>query len=319
MATVDDAKETRPTPELADLHARLAEIFGVERERLTIDRRKDVHSGTFPKEIVWCLLDGRPVNVFCKYAAERFTAFGHRGGIPYEAEVYRSIVSTLPLSAPRMIGMSEDEQWLVLEYLDGAERLDFRWRDIGKVAAWMGHFHALSDERPSFTEQAFLSRYDADYYRGWAERTAAFAGHWHRAVPWLAPLCDYFAEHVPLLDMPPPTVIHGEFTIHNCMVRGEDEVLVTDWESAAVAVGEIDLMCLVDAWNEQDADVAIEAYVEARWQGEPPPDFDARREAAELYLHFRWLGEDPELMLGRKRVWRFERLEQIAAGLGIHA
>ena len=49
----------------------------------------------------------------------------------------------------------------------------------------------------------------------------------------------------------------------------------------------------------------------------PPEHFVTRSQVAELYLHLRWLGESPDLTLGPKRIWRFDRLRSMAEELGL--
>ena len=288
---------------------------------VTLLERVPSGSGTFPKEVVRCRLeDGSVRALFCKYAAPRDNAHGHRGGIPYEAEVYRRVLEHSAASTPQLVSSylngKHGEDWLFLEFLEGGLRLSDSWGEMSKAARWLGLFnreHEGADERAGLS---FLIRYDEDYYRGWAHRTAEYAGHWHRTIPWLAPLCDRFAEVVPKLLTGPQTVIHGEYTVHNVMLR-DGVIHPTDWESAAIAPGEIDVMCLVDAWPQEIIDACIEAYASARWGGDTPPAYHDRLAAAELYLHFRWLGEHPDLMVEKKRIWRFDRLEVLAERFGL--
>jgi aminoglycoside/choline kinase family phosphotransferase len=130
-------------------------------------------------------------------------------------------------------------------------------------------------------------------------------------VPWLSAITERYRELIPVLLEAEQTVIHGEFTVHNVMVS-DSRIYPTDWETAAVAPGEIDIMCLVDAWDAETVAACLDAYVEARWPMGAPRNLADRLLAAELYLHLRWLGESPDLMLDKRRIWRFERLEELA-------
>src|SRR5256886_6866637 len=58
---------------------------------------------TFPNEIVTCQLpDGRKRRVFIKYQAGlSHECYGHRGDVPYETEVYRRVLHSLPNFKPR--------------------------------------------------------------------------------------------------------------------------------------------------------------------------------------------------------------------------
>jgi aminoglycoside phosphotransferase (APT) family kinase protein len=137
---------------------------------------------------------------------------------------------------------------------------------------------------------SFLKRYDAEYYLGWAHRTALLAGPLHARLPWLATLCQRFEILVPLLLAPPPTIIHGEYYGRNILVQ-DGIVYPVDWESAAIAAGEIDLASLTDQWPSSITEECELAYQHARWPQGTPIEFERRLAAARLYLHFRWLGE----------------------------
>jgi aminoglycoside phosphotransferase (APT) family kinase protein len=267
--------------------------------------------------VVRARVGGAETRYFCKYSAARDPAFGHRGGVRYEAAVYRDVLSPFAVSAPRLVGslVRPGVEWLVLEHLDDAERLSERYDQLPTVAAWLGRFHALSDRAPEMGSG--LVCYDLDYYRGWAERTLTIAGQLGRWAAWLQDLCDWYLDTAPLLADGPKTLIHGEFTIHNVLITAS-EVVPVDWESTAVGAGEIDLRCLVDNWPPATVDACTTAYVRARWSDAPPEHFVTRSQVAELYLHLRWLGESPDLTLGPKRIWRFDRLRSMAEELGLH-
>src|SRR5437867_5549137 len=109
-----------------------------------------------------------------------------------------------------------------------------------QTARWLAQFHARHERREDEPSLAFLKRYDAAYYRGWARRTFEFARPLRARFPWLAELrrCGD-AWFTPLLRAP-QTVIHGEFYTKTVLVRGQNLFMV-DWESAAIATGVIDL------------------------------------------------------------------------------
>lgn len=276
--------------------------------------------GTFPKEVVRCRTDdGRERVLFCKYAARRGASFGHRGGVGYEAQVYRNILQSSASSTPAFVGSGGDEasgQWLILEFLEGAARLAQQPARMPAAAAWLGRFHGLNAQRISDPELGFLTVYDPAYYLGWAERTLSLAANRREAVPWLPRLCNVFADVVIALLDAEQTVIHGEYTVKNVMVDGTC-IRPTDWETAAIAPGEIDLVCLIDMWDPELAQACTDAYITARWPAGAPVDFAERLLAAELYLHFRWLGDGPGTIMGKERIVRFGRLETLATQLGL--
>ena len=114
----------------------------------------------------------------------------------------------------------------------------------------------------------------------------------------------------------PTTVIHGEFTPHNVLMRNGHAYPV-DWESAAIAIGEIDLVCLTDKWPAHVASQCEREYQSARWPDGAPDDFSYRLDLARLYWNFRWLGDRPEWTTSEKVGPRFEQLRRTAARLDL--
>src|SRR2546425_655507 len=152
-------------PDRSTLTARLASAFNGAAEGArplrVLRRRRPRFMSTFPNEIVTCRLpNGRKRCVFVKYqVGAGHASFGHRGDVPYEAEVYAG-----PLR--------------------------------GKFP-WLAGLAGLGDA-------------------------------------WFAPLLGAT-----------PTVIHGEFYAKTVLLRKQDLFMI-DWESAAVAAGEIDLATLTE-------------------------------------------------------------------------
>ena len=109
-----------------------------------LDRRKNVYASTFPSEILTCRFpDGRIERFLVKSSSGRdHSAFGHRGGVRYEAMVYRQVVEPSGLTAPRYYGeISNGESAVVLQYLDGAVNAEeyIPVQDaLEQAAAWAG-------------------------------------------------------------------------------------------------------------------------------------------------------------------------------------
>jgi thiamine kinase-like enzyme len=112
------------------------------------------------------------------------------------------------------------------------------------------------------------------------------------------------------------TIIHGECTPHNVIAR-DGEVYVIDWESAAIAPGEIDLVSLVEGWPRHEQAAAIKAYVQHRWPDDQQTDMEARLDAARIYWALRWLGERPDWTVRPKNRWRFDELRNSGKRLGL--
>jgi len=287
---------------------------------------------TFPNEIVTCRLpDGHKRRVFIKYGASRsHRSFGHRGDVSYEAKVYQGLLRSLPGFRPRYLGSSMEpgtgNTWLMLEFAYGSTRVfdlsshnsTEQARALVESARWLGQFHAACEARIQGAPPPFLIRYDAEYYRGWARRTLEFSRPLRGRFPWLAGLRDWGdAWFAPLLAAP-QTVIHGEFYSKTIMVRKE-QLFVVDWESAAVAPGEIDLVALNEGKHPRlkVARQCQREYRSARWPKSAPAEFQRTLDAARVYLHFRWLGERQDWAVREKTLWRYEQLRAAAKQLDL--
>src|SRR5438128_5539631 len=95
-----------PLPDLATLTARLNTLREgdglVPRPVTILSREKNFYASTFPSEVVTCrLADGQERRLLCKYAGGRnHNAHGHRGGVGYEADIYRRVLRPLGISVP---------------------------------------------------------------------------------------------------------------------------------------------------------------------------------------------------------------------------
>jgi hypothetical protein len=318
-----------PLPNLQILTVGLTSVLrshGRTNDQVTILRRHpNIYASSFPSEIVTCRVDdGSELRLFCKYATgHSHGAYGHRGGIAYEAAIYRHLLQPSHATTPAFYGayaeISTGATWLILEYLDKTLRVSHTPEPAAsmKVAArWIGQFHGTMKEHFSHTPVKFLNRYDAEYYLGWARRTSLYAGHWHQRFPWLATLCERFEELVVLLVTAPPALIHGEYYTSNILFRNEI-VYPVDWESATIAAGEIDLASLTEGWCTEIARQCELEYQQARWPEGSPADFERTLTAARLYLHFRWLGDRPESTAAEHHLWRFEDLRCASEQLGL--
>jgi hypothetical protein len=278
-----------------------------------VARSSNVYSSTAPSEIVTCRVGaGRELRLLCKYSlGPSGNSFGHRGGGPYEAMIYREILQPLEASAPILHGVRLDpatqSTWLVLEYVDGFSRGMSR-DSMFLAAVWAAAFHRAAEGLRPYPEA--LTVYDRSYYRGWADRTEDFAAAARSRRPWLAKVCASFAEHGPDLLGARPTVIHGEYYPHNVLSRQHREIHPVDWESAALAAGEIDLASLTEGWPTSYASRCESLYQQVRWPGGAPPEFERALAAARVYLALRWLGESPEQTRSRISRPYFEQLQR---------
>jgi hypothetical protein len=299
---------------------------GAEAGPVTVVRRRRCDQGTFPKEIVTCRRGGgQELRLFCKYGGDHTNhhSHGHRGGVDYEAAVYRQVLQPSQATTPRFYGTYNEgaraETWLILGYLDGGVRVT-RTLEAGamsRAADWIGRFHAYHEQGPSSAARSLLRTYDADYYKGWAHRTDLFAGPLHQEFTWLAPLCQRFEKLVEWVLALPPTVIHGEYYPANNILYSDRVIYPIDWESAAIGAGEIDLATLTEGWPPRVVRQCERRYQQARWPNGAPADFERRLAVARLYMAFRWLGEEPDETVHESNRWRFEDLRAAGERLGL--
>jgi hypothetical protein len=287
-------------------------------------RESNPYATTFPSEIITCqLADGNEFRLLCKYAAGfNHNVYGHRGGVSYEADVYHYILQNLQVPTPKYFGAHQDvitgETWLILEYFDDKLRVraSNNLNSMQAAARWLGRFHKENETILENASLQFLNKYDADYYRGWADRTSHFASYLDQHLSWLDTICINFKEMVYILLEPKYNIIHGEFYPNNILYY-EEKIFPVDWESAAIAIGEIDLASLIDHWPEKVRKDCIAEYQSIRWTEGTPADFKEKLETARLYWHFRWLGDRPEWTTNEKERWRFEEIHQIGERLGL--
>jgi Phosphotransferase enzyme family len=300
------------------LEAALGEPGGVALR----EREPNSYASTFPSDVVTCETGSRTVALLCKYEVPRDR--GVRGvpvGVRYESDAYRSAVEPARLSAPRWFGLHSDEPagptWLMLEFLAETLRLDKSPErgGLSRAARWIGSFHRFHDLRAKPPPEC-LNREGPATFRACVARATDRWAELHATHPWFHPLardceavfCDLFVRR--------PTVIHGEFYPSNILVR-DGLVFPVDWERAAVSAGEIDFAALTEGWKPEEVRLATESYVDARWDGDAPDDFDESVEAARVHLHLQSLGDLVPGPFKAKDEWRLEHLRTAAESRGL--
>ena len=278
---------------------------GVNGAGLKVTGRKpNPHSSTFPTEIVTCQLsEDQQIDLFCKYSADKANeAFGHRGGVEYEAKVYDRVLRNLQLPVPRLWGFYEPDdccdKWLIIEYL--ANSMKVAWilestdpQAMIKAAVWIGKFHRTGSERLEDSSLRFLNRYDINYFSGWSERTYQFSVSSNNQSNWLKKVCTQFPVWAEPLMERGQTIIHGEYYPQN-ILYSEGSIYPVDWESSAISAGEIDIATLTEDWPLPDIKQFEIQYEKTRWEGGTPTDYYHVLAIARIYQHFRWLGDNPD-------------------------
>ncbi len=290
---------------------------------ILLRREQSYYATSFPCEIVRCRFeDGSKLALFCKYATGMGSDSSRdRGGVVYEIDVYRHVLQPSQPSTPTFYGAYTDRgtgsTWLVLEYLNQSTAVGkLGLAAMREAARWIGRFHAVHESRLRTSHKQFLTVYDAKYYRGWAQRTVEFAGRWLRRFPWLRTFCKRWEETIDLMVARPMTIIHGEYYPHNVLFQ-RGVIRPVDWETAAIAVGEIDLATLTEGWGRGMIRLCEREYQQARWPAGSPLDFLRTLDLARIYVQLRWLGEQPEWTNDKSSLERFRELHTVGTRLGL--
>jgi len=291
-----------------------------------LKREPNPNTSTFPAEILTLqFADGRVSKVLCKYEGNiEEDCDGHRRGMDYEVAVYSDILRPIGCSTPGFYGGHRDpvtgQFWLLIEYLEKSYRVHRTHAPRATMllaSQWIGRFHAAAERAAFHRSSPFLVNYDSEYYRRWPLRTFEVTRHLHARWPWLAKVCEGAVELLPRLGNGTGTIIHGEFFPKNILFR-DQRICPVDWQSAALAAGEIDLASLISGhWGEECVQELTLAYTQSRWPAGPPRDFEYRLRLAQLYWPMRFLADmEPMLPAEEVRGWTDE-LRAPAEGLGL--
>lgn len=305
-----------------DLNAALSSVFNGNGVMMAVRREPTPYITTFFCEIATCRFrDGDELRLFCKYGPrDGACSFGQRGGVAYEAEVYRCILHPLRVSTPAFYGSHTDPHtggtWLILEYLSSSLRAGKvpGLEAIKESARWIAGFHSLNEVRLRNGGVSLLARFDAAWYRAWPRRAFEFARRASLPLPWLEQIQAPLEEEIGTLATLPFTVVHGEYYPHNILFQ-DGRIRPVDWETAAIGPGEIDLATLTEGWSPEER-LEIEAeYRQARWPAGAPPDFERNLALARAYVQLRWLGDDDPKK--SSDMFRWEQLQDASQRLGL--
>ena len=322
------SKISQQFPSTRKLSGILTELFKENNSSIKsfkiINRRQNIYMSSYPSEIVECLLpNNRRLKLLCKYNAEwQEDEYSHRRNIIYEGEVYKNILQKMNLSKIKFYGLRNngDNHVIVLKYLVHGKRIDLTSQaEVGviqKAAQWIGMFHYFNEQNVKENNLSFLIIYSYEDYSGCVERTLEFTKGitFKKRYPWLKTLCENFKIQLKEISSIPATIIHGEYYPHNILYyRGR--IYPLDWQSAAIAFGEIDLASLIEGWSDRVVSECKEEYKRARWPDGVPNDFEKVFLYAQMYLQFRWLGHKFSWIKSKRMEQKFELLYQGAKKL----
>ena len=281
-----------------------------------ISRQHSIRSSTFPAEIVRCKLNDKMISLQCKYLnGMNHNNYGHRGAVEYEAKIYREILSKINLPVAEYFGLIHLENnnlCLVIEFLENAELLfrSLEENQLEKSIKWIAEFHsAFQDNYPSD-----IPKYTSEYYLIWPDKVEKIVSGLDGRYPWIKNITGFFNRNINILTNAPLTLIHGEYYPNNILIH-QGQIKPIDWESVAIAPGEIDLASSIDGHDEITKNNAIETYIKTRkLNSQEINQLNNVLLMAQLYFHFRWIGGKPNKV--EKYADRFEHLQLLSKQAG---
>jgi hypothetical protein len=238
------------------------------------------------------------MQLFLKYdSPKKMTNQSYWYSVAHEAGVYQEILQFLPVSILRYYGTWVNEATgqlcLVLQSIGHLRADKAGWSGLMEAVRWLGHFHSVVQGDISHLSLPSLQMYDTQFYARCAQEALSKVFGFHERYDWLLTLCERFVEAASILVEPPLVLVHGEYYPHNVLVS-DGTVYPVDWQSAAIARGELDLASLTEGWNEARIRQGEREYERSRWSGGTPQEFRPALALARVYWPLRWLGSHPE-------------------------
>ena len=320
MTPPPDALATRHVirGRLSDGELTAALRAALEDDTLHTEAREPLAAGTYPCEFVDVVSAVGRRSLFVKFGASipRHTSSGARRGVGYEAEVYRRFLSTTAFGTVPFVGSAGlgEETVLILQALRTHRPLNhYRGSDqVLAAAEWLGRYHAACGDVLDRVRD-FIDIHHADDMHRWVDAALELSPGSERA--WLRRACR--AAHAAIDEFTglAHVVIHGEYYPINVLFDGAD-VRPVDWEAAAWAPAELDVVQLTDGWSEDVAAAARRRYGDARWPNDRAHDLDRAVMLATVYLHLRWFGFTGRATPERRARWNLGSVRRAATSLG---
>lgn len=182
-----------------------------------------------------------------------------------EAGVYRSLTGQLPMATPALIAAGTGGEWLVLEAVQ-AEPLLAHWdaaaavQAVDLLAQLHERFWDLADDLGTYPWLARPLTLDYEIHVIAAaqalgqivrdERPARLA-HSADALAILGQVISQSDQVAQALRSMPFTLLHGDYWPGNLLRDDDGELIVLDWQMAAIGPGVLDLLAMVttSAWE----------------------------------------------------------------------
>ncbi len=222
-----------------------------------------------------------------------------------ELETYTTLLQS-GLGPPACYGtvmdVEQGEYWLFLEKVNG-----FPLSETGElstwmsVARWLALFQRNCPIPPGRLD--WLTKYDADYYRTWADRSLEVVSSFRERRRGQELRCfeRLLAQNDRLtaqLINQPQAVIHGEFYAANVLVAPKESggvrVCPVDWGTTAIGPALVDVAALVSGgWSESERTEIAQAYRDSAFPDLPWREFTHRLNQCRMHIAIKWVGWCP--------------------------
>jgi hypothetical protein len=281
----------------------LSEAHGCPARVVSLSRRPSQFATLSPAEVLTVSLnDGRTLDLFLKRACLTQADHPDKQCASREARVYETLLRDEGLPVVRCYGWRGDvagtRRELLLEYIDAwslrYHALEHWFTAARRLAGLHGHFAEQPDR---LAASGFLLRFNAEYFRAWAQRAVAAVAEVSRPLSRrLMPIVEGNDRPVRLLASAPRTLVHNDLSPQNVLADPSVDparVALVDWELGGVGCGLLDLAHLMYGLAVDDVRRMCDAYREA-WPAAagPPSAFDDVLAACQLqkvlYRLARW-------------------------------
>jgi aminoglycoside phosphotransferase (APT) family kinase protein len=249
-----------------------------------------------------------------------------------EIEVYRELLEPSALGTPAFYGAVVDPTrerfWLLIERVAG-----FQLAETGEFGAWeeaarrLARIHECLGQRLADAPAARsrLVRYDTDFYRRWARRTAAFLETKRCGERVRSRLRHILMRHDAVVEellQLPTGIAHGEFYSFNVIVQQSEaglRVCPVDWEAAGCGPVLVDLAGLTaGSWTAEERRALACAYRGvASTDDAYPGGFFRALDLCRLHVALQWTGwSERALRRSRWNDWAAEAIHA-AEALGL--
>lgn len=260
------------------------------------------------------LADGRSLRIFFKDLDPARQMTKARTVRPLDLEpslrelrMYQSVLSPERLGTLRLYASRWDPDagiyWMFLE--DGGRVVLHNFLDMPRwtaAARWAARFHAATRDL-SETQALFLPRYDRAHYERCAQRVREILPDLEGAERDLVSRgLERYGERIAWLSELPRCVIHGQFFGKNIILRrrpgraarADSDIVVIDWETAALGPRAFDLVSLTSGkWTTDERRAMCAAYLAtyeaATGQGIDAQAFRDELAGVALYQALEWL------------------------------